>query len=528
MSKYSLLKNSDDRVELNVLYHDKTFQPIVILKNPQALRYPKQITELSSRKVTAESGKEFDRTLVCIHYSIGNEENRFIVYDSVENTISNRDADLNIIEDSSWSSISPGLISKEKVGKRCEFHLAKSGWDLLCSTAYSYAATDEFSNVEHKSLSDYFFTGLVLFGLYKTVSASFPEPEDVLTVKELEQNIIFILMFLETIVTFCGSDMKLGNIVFSRCVFFASIYSRNSTFQELLPLGKLKRLQTANFFVQYKKNVDERTIFEDWPPQWFSAGLPRIEIPHKLAASFALTDVYDEQEFPSPWEAWTLLLPDGLFDYENLKPRRVWCLGAAPVVIISDYNVDGTNVILVSHAEFSFPNYFEYQLVTWSYCPENKEVIVQDHDGLRDCADTIYQMVTNLVGCILQAMDSPDVDVRKGRWGGVKKKKGKKRTEAGFGLSYKFGANVKIDFTRHIREVISRRDSRSLTVQYVRRGHWRNQPHGPGRSQRRRQWIKPHWVGNPEAAKLLRGYTIKGNSHGPMDTRPDSESKRRN
>lgn len=39
-----------------------------------------------------------------------------------------------------------------------------------------------------------------------------------------------------------------------------------------------------------------------------------------------------------------------------------------------------------------------------------------------------------------------------------------------------------------------------LRVQFVVRGHWRNQVHGPGRSLRRRQWIEPFFKG-PESAE---------------------------
>jgi hypothetical protein len=33
--------------------------------------------------------------------------------------------------------------------------------------------------------------------------------------------------------------------------------------------------------------------------------------------------------------------------------------------------------------------------------------------------------------------------------------------------------------------------SRSLTYAHLRRGHWRNQAHGPGRSLRTLKWIEP-------------------------------------
>ena len=43
---------------------------------------------------------------------------------------------------------------------------------------------------------------------------------------------------------------------------------------------------------------------------------------------------------------------------------------------------------------------------------------------------------------------------------------------------------------------------RHYTHRFVVRGHWRSQPHGPGRSQIRLQFIEPHIKG-PAGAQLL-------------------------
>lgn len=57
--------------------------------------------------------------------------------------------------------------------------------------------------------------------------------------------------------------------------------------------------------------------------------------------------------------------------------------------------------------------------------------------------------------------------------------------------------------------------NRDLTVRHVVRGHWRMQPYGTGRAQRRPTWIAPHWRGEgPEAlTKTIRS----GNPGEPLD-----------
>ncbi|MGW4116718.1 hypothetical protein ACWEFJ_38085 [Actinosynnema sp. NPDC004786] len=51
------------------------------------------------------------------------------------------------------------------------------------------------------------------------------------------------------------------------------------------------------------------------------------------------------------------------------------------------------------------------------------------------------------------------------------------------------------------------RNAGAYTVRWMVRGHWRQQAHGPGRSQRRPIWINPH-VKGPEGAPLNTGDTV--------------------
>ncbi len=46
-------------------------------------------------------------------------------------------------------------------------------------------------------------------------------------------------------------------------------------------------------------------------------------------------------------------------------------------------------------------------------------------------------------------------------------------------------------------------------MQFLVRGHWKNQAHGPRSSLRKRIWIKPFWKGDEHARILLRNYKVK-------------------
>lgn len=56
------------------------------------------------------------------------------------------------------------------------------------------------------------------------------------------------------------------------------------------------------------------------------------------------------------------------------------------------------------------------------------------------------------------------------------------------------------------RSISINREGWELTVRVRVDGHWRNQPYGPGRMYRRRQWIEPYWKG-PEDGSLARAVT---------------------
>ncbi len=79
------------------------------------------------------------------------------------------------------------------------------------------------------------------------------------------------------------------------------------------------------------------------------------------------------------------------------------------------------------------------------------------------------------------------------------------------GAQYDLGKEVAIDLRQELRRVLrGSREGASPSVQFLVRGHWRNQAHGEGRSLRRRQWIEPFWKGPEEARVLLRGHAVRG------------------
>lgn len=200
---------------------------------------------------------------------------------------------------------------------------------------------------------------------------------------------------------------------------------------------------------------------------WCECSFARVEISHKLCAAFALTDI-DTSNFRAPWHTWSIVVPDGLLPGIS----RIWCKGASPVAGIY------TNT----------PKALPFQDPTIKNTPTAK-------------------VANNLVASICLALTNPD-DFKKAH--SSKRTKGNNRIgppilgQARFMLS----APVKIDLRGRLHDVLSGKVGSSPKVQFLVRGHWREQAHGPSRSLRKHMWIEPFWKGPEESRVLLRNYQL--------------------
>lgn len=75
---------------------------------------------------------------------------------------------------------------------------------------------------------------------------------------------------------------------------------------------------------------------------------------------------------------------------------------------------------------------------------------------------------------------------------------------------YLLSAPVKIDLRGQVAEARARKKAGggAPTVQFLVRGHWRNQAWGPRASLRRATWIQPFWKGPEDSRILLRNYQV--------------------
>jgi hypothetical protein len=210
----------------------------------------------------------------------------------------------------------------------------------------------------------------------------------------------------------------------------------------------------------------------DFLEDWYESSYARLEVSHKLAAAMCLTDVPDSDDMQAPWSAWSLLVPDGLLENDV---ARVWCSGKGPVFLVT----------------------MQGKLQPWSEASYAKPV--------RD-------MLVSLVRSACLALADQTRRRTIGRWGTPTSSVSKRRHKGPPppGARYLLAHPVIIDLRAAVREAVTGRrpGGGSPKVQFLVRGHWRNQAYGPKMALRRRQWIEPFWKGDEEARVLLRSYRV--------------------
>lgn len=234
-----------------------------------------------------------------------------------------------------------------------------------------------------------------------------------------------------------------------------------------------KCFSTCGDFVEKFAHGEAEDNYSAFGQAWLESSFARLEVGHKLAASLCLTDIPDDMEVKAPWGAWSLVVPDGLFpplvDGGEEKPARFWCLGTQPVFIIAN-----TGRILQR----------------------------ADHPG-----GPVYDAIMSLLKGACLALSNPE-DFRKERQHRPSARATKHKRDAGSPdfeqARFLLSSPVKIDLREHLGAVLSGRKGSSPTVQFLVRGHWTNQAHGPRMSLRKKLWINPFWKGPEDTRILLR------------------------
>lgn len=266
-------------------------------------------------------------------------------------------------------------------------------------------------------------------------------------------------------------------------------------------------VETANLIM--KGRASELSVFEDWKSawggneypaaqicfqasEWGKCALPMIELSHTLGASLAATSVAREvaSGLLPPWPTFSILCPTGSVCKDELfiivtRDRGFWCF-----LVATDFISLGNLQELGEKIEDN-----ENEFHCSDLLPHQSEDIAQR-------LIIVAQRIT--IGVILESINSG-----LGVHGSKPQLASKVKRGDPVSNVFKLARPVYIDVRDQIRNYVETGRT-PVSVQTLVRGHYKMQPHGDGRAQRKYIHVEPYWRGPEDAPIVVRPHRMTG------------------
>ncbi len=243
--------------------------------------------------------------------------------------------------------------------------------------------------------------------------------------------------------------------------------------------------------------TDEASLFA---AKWAVHAFQRLMTSHTFAAALMCSDVQKEalDGIEQQWDAFLVLVPNGMLVAGGLEFSRV---------MVATYSF-GARMILMTTGGPAMSLHVAFAGTVLDEAPDLASLLVSDADDLNEDLATkrCVVMAKRLVaGLLLNLQDAGTHKVRKVD----ARPKSKGREAEPEHRIVTVGAPLEIDCRDAVKEYVehgtrsSEKTGRRLrgtpTVQWMVRGHYRMQAHGPKHALRRKTWIRPHWQGHEAA-----------------------------
>jgi hypothetical protein len=265
--------------------------------------------------------------------------------------------------------------------------------------------------------------------------------------------------------------------------------------------------------------------------RWVDQGLPVFRLGHKRLAALMATHVPVElaDQIKPPFKAFFIEMPPDLLHLEDsdspegqqgvLRPEVKGIIVQSLYYTESKYGVTRINVPI-----WSWMAVTETRLVQWQVNRSTKELCssgvsrepatntdrlfgafnleMSDYD--HRLTDLINRLICSV--CLLVTGHKNDLKEKKE----TPHEKGRKlraKNPPEFRV-FTMGSPVSIDVRPALKEYLSGRRSTSPSVQFLVRGHWRNQVYGEQRLLRKLLWIEPFWKGPDGAVINAKSYDV--------------------
>lgn len=258
------------------------------------------------------------------------------------------------------------------------------------------------------------------------------------------------------------------------------------------------------------EQLRERTISE---AIWGACGMPTIEIESSTWAAQGMTDTIAEEvveQVRQPWPAFMIKIPHGALRAE---------LGGEWVdrVMVSRGNDLGRGDTWCISCESSRENFGRYDQSSVELCSEfddREQPLAMGKHALTDYDGRMMMLVGRLViSCVLELDRVGNAAARRAQHSGKRATK-KQLMKLDRSLEFVIGKPVIVDVRPYVEDFLRGARPAASGPKRTRtlvRGHWKNQPFGPGRAQRKFIHIDPYWsVSDDSLPVAVRPHILKG------------------
>lgn len=233
---------------------------------------------------------------------------------------------------------------------------------------------------------------------------------------------------------------------------------------------------------------------------WAECGFPLIEPSHRLAASMMATSMPAEYVYEfvrMPWRCFAIHVHPGLIDDE-----------AALMFVINSR--DNNRIRALSFIGEHMTLGDESSIADWNSIVSEKirigkEEIDSTHH-LYESSVAAFNKV-NLLGRLFVSVCA-ELNSQYASEHTAAKTRAQGRESEPRVVTHKLTRNVRVDVRRAVREYADGDSHKSPSVQVMVRGHWKLQPHGPGRAERKLLHIEPYWRGPDDAPIAVRSHIL--------------------
>ena len=247
---------------------------------------------------------------------------------------------------------------------------------------------------------------------------------------------------------------------------------------------------------------------------WLCSGLPRIVLSHRHAASLATTRIPLEfcDTIKPPWNYFMVVVPERLLF--NPVRSSILCM---PVHM--EGGREGCRILFQhwSSPGQDKPRARQYAVAPWSeFAQMPEDVGTTMHAELRRSLEWHMRLV---FGCCVEMQGKSSEQLARP----VEQVSRELRSGLPTAWNLSLSRPVRVDVRKHCREWIAG-SGRKLDKQFVVAGHWKQQPCGPSRSERKFIHIEPYWRGPKDAPIAVRPHILKGPKDPKDDGRGDGGS----